>query len=601
MLQNNIILQLKDFLLMLRDQHGFTVDVSRLEDCLDCIHDITDVEEVVYRLQSMICKDEEQILTFRSVFGQKFLGVYVKALENDAKTQKPSLEKAQKALSDRKHHMSVLENDIMRTEQRIQELTKQVEKAEQISNASQTDILKEIERLQNEMNAFSPQEAAKQSPRMERQLKRISDKAKDSISKAGEVVRRRFSVIDNLENEIDDILSTPQATDKLRQIINQLLHTATHQGNQYIKEISPIVKSLTMLADLCDNIVGKDGRKELNQKQQEKEEYELQRDRGRSRVHDLQAQLKWAEDSKKRSEQKLDTAKQKTEQQQQKIKALEMQENLVVKQQSERHRDVFTAINAKAVQTTAEQEKLLSEPITQLSYMQMQQIATYIRTNVRAFRQTLRRTAATPVKRRIDMRATMMQATKTGGEPMMIKYRKPIKSHAKIVCLVDISGSCRQAASVALYFMALMDEAFPGGCHKFAFVDHLVPVDQYFRSQNASNAIDAVNDNVSSRGIYSDYGTTLHQLREDYSAFIGQETTVIILGDARNNRNDSREEDVHFFCTHARKVWWLNPDDPQKWGTGDSVTREYQRAGVDMRHIANTSDLLEFLSSASEK
>ena len=260
---------------MLRDQHGFVIDVGRLEDCLDCIQNITDVEEVVYRLQSMICKDEEQILIFRSVFGQEFLGVYVKALENDAKTQKPSLKKAQKTLSDHKHHMSVLENDIIRTEQRIQELTKQVEKAEQISNASQTDILKEIERLQNEMNAFSPQTAAKQSPRMERQLKRISDKAKDSISKAGEVVRRRFSVIDNLENEIDDLLAIPQATDKLRQIINQLLYTATHQGNQYIKEISPIVKSLTMLADLCDNIVGKDGRKELNQNQQEKEEYEL--------------------------------------------------------------------------------------------------------------------------------------------------------------------------------------------------------------------------------------------------------------------------------------------------------------------------------------
>ena len=58
MLQNNIILQLKDFLLMLRDQHGFAIDVGRLEDCLDCIQNITDVEEVVYRLQSMICKEE---------------------------------------------------------------------------------------------------------------------------------------------------------------------------------------------------------------------------------------------------------------------------------------------------------------------------------------------------------------------------------------------------------------------------------------------------------------------------------------------------------------------------------------------------------------
>lgn len=77
---NNIVLQLKDFLLGLRDQYGFIIDVGRLEDSLACIHDITDVEEVVYRLQSMICKDEEQISIFRSAFGQTFLGSYVDLL-----------------------------------------------------------------------------------------------------------------------------------------------------------------------------------------------------------------------------------------------------------------------------------------------------------------------------------------------------------------------------------------------------------------------------------------------------------------------------------------------------------------------------------------
>lgn len=596
---NNIVLQLKDFLLGLRDQYGFIIDVGRLEDSLACIHDITDVEEVVYRLQSMICKDEEQISIFRSAFGQTFLGSYVDLLATAP--GKAGLQDAHRKLSSFQASVVSLSDNISATEKHIQSLKGQIAEEEKQFDSTHGDLRQKAEQLKEEIKSFSPKELAKQNPRIERQLNRMLDKARTSFVTAKESIQRRDPSATNADDsELDSIIAVPMASYSLRKIILQLLNEATQQDLQYARDVAPVVKSFSMLANLCDNIIGKNGYKELKEKQLALEACENQKRYARSHIIDLENEIKWRQEMNKLSQTRLEAARAKADEQLQKIEQIQMHNELVIKQQSQHHRDIFTAINAKAVQTTAEQAELLSEPIAQLSPEQMQQVATYIRTNARAFRQTLRRTAATPTKRRIDMRATMTQATKTGGEPMMIKYKKPIKSHAKIVCLVDISGSCRQAASVALYFMALMDEAFPGGCHKFAFVNHLVLVDQYFHSQSTSAAVNAVNDKVPSRGIYSDYGRTLHQLKEEYSSLIGKETTLIILGDARNNRNASREEDVRYFCTRARKVWWLNPDPPQKWGKGDSATKEYQRAGVDMRHIANVGDLLNFLSSASQ-
>ena len=140
----------------------------------------------------------------------------------------------------------------------------------------------------------------------------------------------------------------------------------------------------------------------------------------------------------------------------------------------------------------------------------------------------------------------------------------------------------------------MMDDAFPGSCKKFAFVNHLVSVDKYFQNQSAAEGIQAVNSNVPSRGVYSNCGRTIHELREEYEPLFHRDTTVIIFGDARNNRNDTAEKDLKFIADRVRKVFWLNPDDVQKWGQGDSVIYEYQRAGAEVFHVSTVGNCLDF-------
>ena len=55
----------------------------------------------------------------------------------------------------------------------------------------------------------------------------------------------------------------------------------------------------------------------------------------------------------------------------------------------------------------------------------------------------------------------------------------------------------------------------------------------------------------------------------------GPKTTVIILGDARNNYNDPKAWCVRDIQTKAKNVVWLNPESPSAWGFGDSGMDKY--------------------------
>ncbi|MFB0976287.1 MAG: VWA domain-containing protein, partial [Myxococcota bacterium] len=52
-------------------------------------------------------------------------------------------------------------------------------------------------------------------------------------------------------------------------------------------------------------------------------------------------------------------------------------------------------------------------------------------------------------------------------------------------------------------------------------------------------------------------------------------TTVLILGDARNNYNDDKAWCLRDIQSKAKNVVWLNPESPSAWGFGDSVMNRY--------------------------
>jgi uncharacterized protein with von Willebrand factor type A (vWA) domain len=74
---------------------------------------------------------------------------------------------------------------------------------------------------------------------------------------------------------------------------------------------------------------------------------------------------------------------------------------------------------------------------------------------------------------------------------------------------------------------------------------------------------------------HSDYGHALAVFASRWAAELSPRTSVVVLGDARNNYHASEAGALAEVARRARHVWWLNPEPRSYWDTGDSIVSEY--------------------------
>ena len=76
---------------------------------------------------------------------------------------------------------------------------------------------------------------------------------------------------------------------------------------------------------------------------------------------------------------------------------------------------------------------------------------------------------------------------------------------------------------------------------------------------------------------------------------VGPRTSVLILGDARNNNQDPNLGALHAIGRHARRIFWLNPEHSMRWGLGDSIAPVYAEV-VEMHECCNVDQLSKFIT-----
>jgi uncharacterized protein with von Willebrand factor type A (vWA) domain len=74
---------------------------------------------------------------------------------------------------------------------------------------------------------------------------------------------------------------------------------------------------------------------------------------------------------------------------------------------------------------------------------------------------------------------------------------------------------------------------------------------------------------------HSDFGKAFKSFHQDSLSVLNRRTTVIILGDARNNYNLPHEWVLREMQGRAKQILWLNPESRNTWGFGDSEMDRY--------------------------
>ncbi|GAC1308923.1 MAG: hypothetical protein NVSMB16_05280 [Acidimicrobiales bacterium] len=112
----------------------------------------------------------------------------------------------------------------------------------------------------------------------------------------------------------------------------------------------------------------------------------------------------------------------------------------------------------------------------------------------------------------------------------------------------------------------------------FVFIDGIDEVTSFFDGvDDIGEAIYRVNTEADVIWVdgHSDYGHAFEAFWKINGRDIGPKTTVILLGDARNNYHASNSWVVAEMRKKARHVYWLNPEPRSYWDTGDSIVGEY--------------------------
>ena len=218
-------------------------------------------------------------------------------------------------------------------------------------------------------------------------------------------------------------------------------------------------------------------------------------------------------------------------------------------------------------------DELMDRPFGRLSDRDMK----VLRHEVRRLANRLRSRIALRQKRaktgQLDAKATIRANLKHGGVPVEIKHRDH-RVKPKLVVICDISTSMRYCSELMLSLVYQLQDVVTK-THAFAFIDHLEYITPDFQGRNPDAAIDNVLVRMPPGHYSTDLGYALRGFQDGYMDTIDSRTTLIVVGDGRNNYNNPQLEIFKTMGRRARRTIWINPEPVHLWGTGDSDMLDY--------------------------
>ena len=232
---------------------------------------------------------------------------------------------------------------------------------------------------------------------------------------------------------------------------------------------------------------------------------------------------------------------------------------------------------------------LMDVPFTRLSDSEVDQI----RDEIRRLAARLRSRAALRQKRAksgiLDPRRMMRANMRYDSVPLELKFRtKHVKPCLVLIC--DVSTSMRYCAEFLLTLIyELQDQV--AKTNSFVFISDLTDISMVFEEYEPQTAVERVLTENRPGYYNTDLGNSLNTFKRDHMGCVTSRTTVIILGDGRNNFNDPRIDIANELKRRSRRLIWFNPESQSQWGTGDSDMWQYAACATGVYKVSNLREL----------
>jgi uncharacterized protein len=236
-------------------------------------------------------------------------------------------------------------------------------------------------------------------------------------------------------------------------------------------------------------------------------------------------------------------------------------------------------------------DDLMNRPLASLTDAETDELRNHVRRLVARLRSraTLRMRHAK--QGAFDVKATIRYNQRYGGIPVELKYRRH-HLKPKLTVIVDISTSMRPVAEFMLRMVYEMQDQV-SKARSFAFIDDIHDISLIFVEHRPEEAVPIVLRELPPGHYNTDLGNSLSSFCHDHLDTVDRRTTVIFVGDGRNNYNDPRLDLISVLKGRARRIVWMNPEPPFMWGQGDSDMPAYAPLCDAVHQVASLQQLAD--------
>ena len=178
---------------------------------------------------------------------------------------------------------------------------------------------------------------------------------------------------------------------------------------------------------------------------------------------------------------------------------------------------------------------------------------------------------------RISVPHTLRHNVRYDGIPFNPVLRRRREGRPRLALLCDVSLSTRNLARFWLHLIYQMQSLF-SKVRTFVFVAEMAEVTQLFEEHTMREAVDGIfSGRILDADVNSDFGKAAEQFVGEHLSAINHRTTVVILGDGRNNGKHPNVEALEGITQHARQVIWITPEPRWGWSLGSCDMPLYER------------------------
>ncbi|MBI1734734.1 MAG: VWA domain-containing protein [Candidatus Rokubacteria bacterium] len=242
-------------------------------------------------------------------------------------------------------------------------------------------------------------------------------------------------------------------------------------------------------------------------------------------------------------------------------------------------------------------EMLSEKPLFALTADEVAQMKTVVARLARKIKDALALRQRQEQRGRLDTRRTIRKSLQYGGIPMEVFLRRRHREKPKLITICDVSDSVRNASRFMLQLVWSLQECF-SRVRSYVFVSEIAEVTQAFNTTPVERAIEwALKSSPVDYHCRSDFGYAFSRFVRTELESLDRKTTIMVLGDARNNYNDPQAWALRLMRERVKGIIWLNPEGQWGWGIGDSVMPLYSPACDIVRECRTIAQLGEVVDN----